>query len=619
MADEIHSQEERRGANIYCHLPADGLVPHSPLPKGLSRRTLLRGAAAAAGGATLAAAGGSLLGLGGDIPILGGTQEARAATSARCLVLYDGDGTYAWIGDVHAKMMANLLGRFLPAGSTSNTTARKRLSQYVAGDTERYDATFYVGSVYGSKLPQAFMDDVMKTTKPVVWFKYNIDQIAWANRAAFEAKFGLTLYGNTKRPAYTQVTYKNQQLLRNALDPELSWMDIIRPATGTPKAQIIASAIDPLNGAGNYPIPYITRSTNFWYVADIPFSYISEEDRYLVLADVLFDVLNITYTQTKRALVRLEDVSADSDPADLRACADYLSAAKVPFSVALIPFYKDPLGIYNDGQAVNTALSSAAAKDVVSALKYMISKGGEIVMHGTTHQHSNVKNPYNAVTGDDYEFFTVTENLDHSLTYVGPIAGDSTSWCTNVLQQGTAELRKAGFTPFGFEAPHYAASAADYQAMAAAFRCTYHRALYFEGTVVAPGGAAAGAAATTQKVRVKAGTAPAPAPAAAAAAPAPMNFGGQFFPYVIGRDVYGSKVIPENLGNIEPARWPDPVLGPYPTRFPADLVRSAQRNLVVRDAFASFFYHPFWGVQYLQQSVEGIKALGYQFVKASSL
>jgi uncharacterized protein YdaL len=49
-------------------------------------------------------------------------------------------------------------------------------------------------------------------------------------------------------------------------------------------------------------------------------------------------------------------------------------------------------------------------------------------MHGYTHQYSNVPNPYNGVTGDDFEFFRVVENADHTLTFQGPVAEDSARW-----------------------------------------------------------------------------------------------------------------------------------------------------------------------------------------------
>jgi uncharacterized protein YdaL len=88
---------------------------------------------------------------------------------------------------------------------------------------------------------------------------------------------------------------------------------------------------------------------------------------------------------------------------------------------------------------------------------------------------------------------------------------------------------------------------------------------------------------------------------------------GQFFPYVVN-DVYGWRVIPENIGNYEPV----PVNN-NPPRLPADLVANATANLVVRDGVASFFYHPYYGTQVLQQIVDGVKGAGYTFVAPSSL
>ena len=89
---------------------------------------------------------------------------------------------------------------------------------------------------------------------------------------------------------------------------------------------------------------------------------------------------------------------------------------------------------------------------------------------------------------------------------------------------------------------------------------------------------------------------------------------GQFFPYLIYKDVYGYKVIPENLGNIEP----EPFEG-YRSLYPEDLIRHAQKNLVVRDGVASFFYHTDLGTEYLRQVVEGLQHLGYTFVAADKL
>ena len=63
--------------------------------------------------------------------------------------------------------------------------------------------------------------------------------------------------------------------------------------------------------------------------------------------------------------------------------------------------------------------------------------------------------------------------------------------------------------------------------------------------------------------------------------------------------------IAANLGNVELE-----AMNNHPPRFPADIVNSARLNLVVRDGFASFFYHPYLGTSYLQEIVPQIKALG---------
>jgi uncharacterized protein YdaL len=88
---------------------------------------------------------------------------------------------------------------------------------------------------------------------------------------------------------------------------------------------------------------------------------------------------------------------------------------------------------------------------------------------------------------------------------------------------------------------------------------------------------------------------------------------GQTFPYVV-KDVYGSKVLPENLGSISPSGWHS-----YKARLPRDIVRAARANLVVRDGFASFYFHPYLDLNYLKRAVRGVEAEGYTFVSPASL
>jgi hypothetical protein len=48
--------------------------------------------------------------------------------------------------------------------------------------------------------------------------------------------------------------------------------------------------------------------------------------------------------------------------------------------------------------------------------------------------------------------------------------------------------------------------------------------------------------------------------------------------------------------------------------LPADILRTARKNRVLRDAWASAFFHPYLDISYLDELVSGLKGLGYVFV-----
>jgi uncharacterized protein YdaL len=279
-------------------------------------------------------------------------------------------------------------------------------------------------------------------------------------------------------------------------------------------------------------------------------------------------------------MLRLEDISPNSDPTELRSMADYLSSQNIPYGINVIPVYKDPKGTYNNGTAETITLVQRPL--VVSALKYMLAHGAVLMDHGYTHQYSNVANPYNGVTGDDFEFFRAHVDTANNVVYDGPVAEDSALWAQNRVTAALLQFTLAGLpAPKIWTTPHYAASAADYKVFAKSFNARLERSLYFSGTL---GGTAD-----------------------------PNRYIGQFFPYVV-KDVYGTTVLPENIGNYEPEAYNN-----HPARLPADLIASAKANLAVRDGFASFFYHPYYPVQPLKDTVDGIRALGYTFVSPAAV
>src|SRR4051812_18824700 len=62
-------------------------------------------------------------------------------TSDMALILYDSAGAYGWIGQVHARLLAILLGLFPSASQIA------QVETYQGGDLGAYKAGFYMGSL----------------------------------------------------------------------------------------------------------------------------------------------------------------------------------------------------------------------------------------------------------------------------------------------------------------------------------------------------------------------------------------------------------------------------------------------------------------------------------------
>jgi uncharacterized protein YdaL len=500
-----------------------------------------------------------------------------AGTGVSALILYDTTNTWGYLGELYAMYTANLVGHF-------GAWTAKPVSSYVAGDLGGFTATIYIGSTYDEPIPAAFLADVLSTTKPVFWLYDNIWKlVAQATSATFRATYGwdwlaFTSYANCgiagRCANVNSVTYKGRSLVRDGVNNQGGIMDyayFAAPATA------LATAVRD----DNTTLPWAVRSRNLTYFGELPFTYSRESDRMLAFADLLFDVLAPQATTRHRALARIEDIGPDADPVALKQYVDWLYSQKVPFSMAVYPVYKDPLGVYNN--SVPKTLYLHSQPSVVSALKYAIARGGTLHMHGYTHQYSNVPDAVNAVSADDFEFYFAHVQNGTSIVMDGPVKEDSAAWAQGRINSGFSEFRAAGFSaPTTFEAPHYAASQADYGVFKQMFTRRYERSLYFYGKL--SGGA-----------------------------PDPTRLMGQFFPYSTV-DVYGSRIIPENLGDYEPQAYYG-----YPPRLAADIVAAARANLVVRDGVASFFIHTYDGLPALQQIVTGIQQAGYTFVAANSL
>jgi uncharacterized protein YdaL len=363
--------------------------------------------------------------------------------------------------------------------------------------------------------PEDFLSDIRNTRLPIFWIANHLNDLLKDQR--FSNNLGFRMVDSPPLAGLQSISYKTQLLTKG--ESLLFPLEILDPS----KVQVLAAAV---SGDGS-SMPYMVRSGSFWYCANEPFSHAGGGDSYLVFCDLLHDFFGIDKTEERKALLRIEDVSVDSDPVDLRAIADYLHGKQIPFQVALIPIFKDP--------KAKAEIHLSDRPQFVRAVHYMVSRGAMIVMHGATHQ-------YHGISGDDYELWDTQTGK--------PAFGDAQVVVEQKLRTGLKESFFNGIYPVTWETPHYAASENAYRTIAKYFSSAYESC--FPCTSV---------------------------------------------------DRFGRFIIPENIGFIQEEK-PSPV----------ELIKNAERLLVVRDGMASFFFHPFMDIKYLKQTVEGIQKLGYRFI-----
>ncbi|MBN2028679.1 DUF2334 domain-containing protein [bacterium] len=166
---------------------------------------------------------------------------------------------------------------------------------------------------------------------------------------------------------------------------------------------------------------------------------------------------------------------------------------------------------------------------------------------------------YRGETTVDYEFWD--EFSDQ------PLFEDTREYIRIRIEKALDECSANGIYPLVWETPHYAASLLDYTVIDQYFSTCYER---------------------RQTMDIS-GT-------------------DQLLPFLIPADDIHNQLIPENLGYI-----------PMDNPSPDDMIANAEKNLAIRDGFASFFFHPFVDLNVLKELVKGIQDLGYTFANIRSM
>jgi uncharacterized protein YdaL len=456
------------------------------------------------------------------------TATAQVYTLKKVLVIAENKPSLRGESSGAARDLAQLLGHF------NTIVSIKSVSSYKAHEINQFDYLFYVGVSEGNHPTSILIKDILTSNKPVIWLNTGITELLSSSETQNRYGFGINKhmeiseFDAVKTNSYTYTKGNSEINLIQIKDRK--------------KVEIWADAF---SSSSKAQTPYMVKSGNLVYVADLPFLGAKVTDRYLLFADKLHEILNELHPESHMAVLRIEDVTPLYEPVKLRQVADFLSEKGIPFLVAVVPFYVNP--------QENIKVSLSDRPELVDALKYMVSNGGSVVMHGTTHQ-------YTGVTANDGEFWDAVNSK--------PLPDENPEEYAKKIEMGLDEFVKNGLYPIAWETPHYMASAAFFTVVSKYF-----------STVV------------EQRMSID-----------------EFNY-GQYFPYLINKDLYGQKIIPENLGyvplkpDIQDSRDAVQVL-----------IRNAESIRQVRDGVAGCFFHPFLDIELLKTLVNGITSKGFSFL-----
>lgn len=342
-----------------------------------------------------------------------------AAADAKVLIVNQSNSEYPQASQDRGQQVQMLLRHFTPETTLVNA------SDYAPGALFGYRQVVVIGNDAIARLPEAFLFDVARAGRPVLWIGYGLDQLQLGSGAlGFSPGFA------TSADLPTGVEYRGHRY-RATID-EYHAVRIDRPSV-----QVLAQYIRPTS-----PVPYILRDGDLWYVNGLPSLATAYPDEtydapVLIFADALHEFFHTGIATDHQAVIRLEDVSVNVDPERLMAVADLLNREQVPFVIGVIPAQQ-----FADG----TVVRLQARPEFVRALRYAQDRGGVVALHGYNHTFGS---------GEDFEFWDKTAN--------GPLPDENWAMYASKVEDGIRLLRDAGIEPRLWETPHYAASPLAYE------------------------------------------------------------------------------------------------------------------------------------------------------------
>ncbi len=544
------------------------------------------------------------------------------------------------LGKIYAVNLLNLLGHF--SEFQRHLTA---VEDYKSGDINKCGVNILIDTNYFSIVPAAFISDFLNTQNQVAWVGGN----SWKLGAnALKTIFGVQFNAaepytkldwnnliNLEPSYFKNVQYKGETFYKYGnYGQQAPYLDTFYAAFEISKFDYNSATITDFTGhkilaeiEHNYSLekrPWALQSRNKFLFSEVPFSFIHEADRYFVFTDLLFDILKATPRHTdKPAVIRIEDVHGEVSISSLEKTRAIFEQNAVKPHIAIIPIFNNPLNA-NDvyvGQGERPITMNLDFMAKITEFKLI---GAEFIWHGVTHQLGNKLNPWESTSGTDYEFWDFTQDVENNQTpLVGrQVPNETPESLVTRFKKGSDVLEAANIHPQVWLTPHYHGSSLSNYVFGQLFNWNIGRVVYYENSM-------RGLDLNGEVDYIKFPN------VSESAWQKRYNYlktlkveqnvvqNGQLFPFEIYGDVYGQRLFPENIGNVNVNLSVQVIK----LRSVDDILTDARRNLVLRDVWASAFYHPYlldkpnWDNSIntltnndLNKLIVGLKNLGYNFI-----
>ncbi|WP_158231819.1 DUF2334 domain-containing protein [Sporosarcina sp. P19] len=311
-----------------------------------------------------------------------------------------------------------------------------------------------------------FTPDLLRGTDVVVFvgdFEIKLPSLLIQEIDRFKGEIIVIGYNGSQFKAFNEWKFQDEveisKLDNTSLSIPMSVVDVIPPD---------GSELIEVGNSLYAQHPYIVKNGRLTYIASSAF----ENDQKYALSKQMHQIMGVEEPTVHPAYIRLEDISPVSDYKLVQETGDYLADQGIPFYLAVIPVY------VNNENGEKVFMKSN--QKLVNVLRHLQSRGGIVIGHGYTHSYRYEE------TGEGFEFWDDqlnqkitterTDKLPESLPKRESFRSESEyriimdkmdliekGYIETKHQKAIGELADIGLYPLAFEAPHYTMSSTGYK------------------------------------------------------------------------------------------------------------------------------------------------------------